>query len=69
MLVSPRGRRYRRYNYRFNGKQKTLALGISPLERARPRTGQLAMDSPLAQIRPSGDDNCEQPLNSEGLLS
>ena len=30
LLVVPNGGRYWRYNYRFNGKQKTLALGIYP---------------------------------------
>jgi hypothetical protein len=40
LLVAPIGGRYWRYNYRFNGKQKTLALGIYPdvpLSRARAR--------------------------------
>jgi Arm domain-containing DNA-binding protein len=30
LLVTPRGGRYWRYNYRFNGKQKTLSLGVYP---------------------------------------
>jgi hypothetical protein len=30
LLVVPKDGRYGRYNYRFNGKQKTLALGIYP---------------------------------------
>ena len=40
MLVAPIGGRYWRYNYRFNGRQKTLALGIYPdiaLGKARAR--------------------------------
>lgn len=40
LLVAPIGGRYWRYNYRFSGKQKTLALGIYPdvsLARARAR--------------------------------
>jgi Arm DNA-binding domain len=40
MLVAPGGGRYWRYNYRFNKKQKTLALGVYPdvsLEKARVR--------------------------------
>jgi hypothetical protein len=28
--VAPNGGKYWRYNYRFDGKQKTLALGIYP---------------------------------------
>lgn len=39
-LVAPGGGRYWRYNYRFNGKQKTLALGTYPdvpLEKAKVR--------------------------------
>lgn len=30
LLVAPTGGRYWRYNYRFDGKHKTLALGIYP---------------------------------------
>ena len=40
LLVAPTGGRYWRYNYRFKGKQKTLALGVYPdvpLEKARAR--------------------------------
>lgn len=39
-LLMPNGGRYWRYNYRFNGKQKTIALGVYPdvsLEMARAR--------------------------------
>ncbi|HTY48906.1 MAG TPA: Arm DNA-binding domain-containing protein, partial [Steroidobacteraceae bacterium] len=38
LQVAPNGGRYWRYNYRFGGKQKTLALGVYPdvsLARAR----------------------------------
>lgn len=40
LQVDPRGGRYWRFNYRFNGKQKTLALGVYPdvsLAKARGR--------------------------------
>jgi hypothetical protein len=40
LLIAPTGGRYWRYNYRFAGKQKTVALGIYPdvpLEKARER--------------------------------
>jgi integrase len=40
IYVAPNGGRYWRYNYRFNGKQKTLALGVYPdvsLAQARSR--------------------------------
>jgi hypothetical protein len=40
VLVVPTSGRYWRYNYRFNGRQKTLALGIYPdvpLDKARAR--------------------------------
>jgi transposase-like protein len=40
LLVMPNGSRYWRYNYRFEGKLKTIALGIHPdvsLEKARAR--------------------------------
>ena len=39
-MIAPTGGCYWRYNYRFEGKQKTVALGIYPdvsLERARER--------------------------------
>ena len=38
LLVKPNGTKAWRFNYRFNGKQKTLAIGVSPdvsLETAR----------------------------------
>jgi integrase len=40
LLVAPNGGRYWRYSYRFDGKQKTLALGVYPdvgLAKARAR--------------------------------
>jgi integrase len=40
LLVAPNGGRYWRFSYRFNGKQKTLALGVYPdvgLAKARSR--------------------------------
>ena len=40
LLVMPNGSRYWRYNYRFGGKLKTIALGVHPdvsLEKARAR--------------------------------
>jgi hypothetical protein len=40
LLVTPRGHRYWRYQYRYAGKFKTLALGVHPdvsLEMARAR--------------------------------
>jgi hypothetical protein len=38
LLIAPNGGRYWRFNYRFSGKHKTLALGIHP-------------DVPLAKAR------------------
>jgi hypothetical protein len=40
LLVAPNGGRYWRWNYRFDGKLKTLALGVHPdvsLAKARAR--------------------------------
>ena len=40
LLMAPNGGRYWRYNYRFEGKHKTLALGVHPdisLDKARTR--------------------------------
>ena len=51
LLVAPNGGRYWRYSYRFNGKQKTLALGVYPdvtlaMARARhQRARQLLADA------------------------
>jgi transposase-like protein len=62
LLVMPNGSRYWRYNYRFGGKHKTLALGVHPdvcLEKARARH-QLARSlladgiDPSARKRTSG---------------
>jgi hypothetical protein len=55
LMVVPTGGKYWRYNYRFDGKQKTLALGIYPdvpLERARARH-QAALRLLAAGIDPS----------------
>lgn len=55
MLVMPNGSRYWRYNYRFEGKLKTVALGIYPdasLEKARARH-QLARQVLADGIDPS----------------
>lgn len=30
LLIQPNGKKYWRYSYRFDGKQKTLALGVFP---------------------------------------
>lgn len=49
LLVVPNGGRYWRYDYRFEGKRKTLALGVYPdvpLEKARQR--HRAVRYPLA---------------------
>lgn len=55
LLVAPNGGRYWRYSYRFNGKQKTLALGVYPdvgLAKARARH-QEARQSLVDGIDPS----------------
>ena len=55
LLVMPNGSRYWRYNYRFGGKHKTLALGVHPdvcLEKARARH-QLARSLLADGIDPS----------------
>lgn len=62
LLVSPNGGRYWRYSYRFDGKQKTLALGVYPdvgLAKARERhrdARELLVDGidPAAEKRTSG---------------
>jgi hypothetical protein len=55
LLVAPNGGRYWRYNYRFNGKHKTLALGIYPdVPLAKARARHLAARQLLAEdIDPS----------------
>ena len=55
LLVAPNGGRYWRYNYRFEGKHKTLALGVFPdvpLAKARVRH-QLARQLLAQGIDPS----------------
>lgn len=62
LLVAPNGGRYWRYSYRFEGRQKTLALGVYPdvgLAKARERrrdAKQLLIDGidPAAEKRTSG---------------
>lgn len=55
LLVAPNGGRYWRFNYRFKGKQKTLALGVYPdvgLAKARERLLE-ARQLPVDGIDPS----------------
>jgi hypothetical protein len=58
VLVAPTDGRYWRYNYRFEGKQKTIALGVYPdvsLHKARARH----------EARPSkcsADRLCDPPI-------
>ena len=62
LLVAPNGGRYWRYNYRYKGKQKTLALGVYPdvsLGKARARhlaARQLLVDGvdPAAEKQTAG---------------
>jgi len=57
LLVAPSGGRYWRYNYRFHGKQKTLALGVYPdvsLIKARARH-QAAREELADGIDPGAD--------------
>ena len=55
LLVTPNGGRYWRFSYRFNGKQKTLSLGVYPdvgLAKARARHLQ------ARQLLADGFDPC-----------
>ncbi|MEO8017840.1 MAG: integrase arm-type DNA-binding domain-containing protein [Pseudomonadota bacterium] len=55
LQIDPNGGRYWRFNYRFNGKQKTLALGVYPdvpLVKARARLGE-ARESLADGVDPS----------------
>jgi hypothetical protein len=55
LLVTPNGGRYWRYNYRFQGKHKTLALGIHPdVSRQKARARHQAARTLLAD----GIDPC-----------
>jgi integrase len=64
LYVTPNGGRYWRFNYEFNGKHKTLALGVYPdvtLGRARERHQEARRRlvdgiDPLAEKRPVGRD-------------
>src|SRR5579863_8065643 len=57
LLVDRNGGRYWRYNYRFNGRQKTLALGVYPdVGLAKARTRHRKARERLAEgIDPSAD--------------
>jgi integrase len=66
LLVKPDGARYWRLKYRFDGKEKTLALGVFPavsLERAR-----AARDAAKADLREGRDPGRErQARKARGL--
>ena len=51
LLVVPKGGRYWRYNYRFNGKQKTLALGVLSRRSAREGEGATSGGAPATRGR------------------
>lgn len=55
LLVNPNGSKYFRYNYRFNGKRKTLALGIYPITSLKEARGK--RDSAKKQIDDGIDPN------------
>ena len=60
MLVTPRGGRYWRYDYRFDGKYKTLALGVypdTPLEAAA-KAHQEARSLLARGVDPSSSKRC-----------
>jgi len=60
MLVTPRGGRYWRYDYRFDGKHKTLALGVypdTPLEAAA-KAHQKARSLLARGVDPSSSKRC-----------
>lgn len=63
LLIHPNGGRYWRYNYRFDGKQKTLAMGVYPdVSLAKVRARHLAARCQLAKgIDPS---LCKRALRS-----
>jgi hypothetical protein len=74
LLVMPNGGRYRRYNYRFDGKPKTLALGVHPdvsLDKARARhqvARTLLADGvdPSARKRVLGNQFFAMPIGEPG---
>lgn len=71
LLVNPNGSKYFRYNYRFNGKRKTLALGIYPttsLKEAREKrdTAKKQIDG---GIDPSLTRKIEKAGNSENTFA
>lgn len=68
LLVHPNGSKYWRLNYRFGGKQKTLALGVYPsttLAAAREKRAQ-AKQMLAAKIDPGEQKKQEQCEQSNG---
>lgn len=66
LLVHPNGSKYWRLSYRFNGKQKTLALGVYPATTlAAARTKRADAKQLLAE----GVDPSEQKKNKSDLKS
>jgi hypothetical protein len=62
LLVTPKGGRYWRYNYRFDGKHKTLALGIYPSPSPRPECAirKQGASWPMASIHRLTGEYCER---------
>lgn len=66
LLVNPNGSKYFRYNYRFNGKRKTLALGVYPtisLKEAREKR-----DNAKKQIQGGIDPGFDRKLKKAGAI-
>ncbi|MSP28659.1 MAG: DUF4102 domain-containing protein [Methylococcales bacterium] len=64
LLVNPNGSKYFRYNYRFNGARKTLALGVYPttsLKEARDKR-----DTAKKQIDGGIDPSLDRKIKKTG---
>jgi len=67
LLVKPNGGKYFRFNYRINGKRKTLSLGVYPettLKQAREKR-----DQARSQIAEGIDPMVEKKVNSNDFKS
>ncbi|HKD59197.1 MAG TPA: Arm DNA-binding domain-containing protein [Terracidiphilus sp.] len=69
LQVSPKGRRYWHYRYRFDGRQKQLSLGrypYVPIESARARR-HAARHSLEAGVDPAGQKEALRRINADGV--
>ena len=69
LLIHPKGGKYRRLDYRFEGRRKTLAIGTHPetsLKEARKKRDRARSDIE-GGIDPSGHQNGKPALGDDSI--